>query len=80
MNSNYTKHFSKQPRPELNNAFKYDDVLQFYIKRFIPAEVLDEITPDLNRFGEKVVKEYIEYAEEAERYKPVLEQFDAWGK
>jgi hypothetical protein len=55
-------------------------VLQYYIKKFIPNNVLDEIWADLCRFGEKCVDEYIPYAEDAERNKPIFEKYDAWGK
>jgi hypothetical protein len=74
------KYFGKQQRPQLKNAFLSDEILQFYIKRFMDEKVLEEIWPDLVRFGNKVVDEYLPYAEDVERYKPVLEKYDAWGK
>jgi len=55
-------------------------VLQNYIDKFIPLKILEEIWSDLCRFGEKVVTEYIEHAEDAERNKPTFEKYDAWGK
>jgi hypothetical protein len=56
-------------------------VLQNYISKFIKdKEFLKEITPDLTKFGEKCSKEYIKLAEECERFKPVFEKYDAWGK
>ena len=54
--------------------------MQNYVKKFIPSYVLEEIWPDLVCFGSKVVGEYIEYAEDAERFKPIFEKYDAWGK
>jgi hypothetical protein len=54
--------------------------MQNYVKKFIPLNVLEEIWPDLVGFGSKVVGEYIEYAEDAERFKPIFEKYDAWGK
>jgi hypothetical protein len=54
--------------------------LQKYVKKYIPLNVLEEIWPDLVGFGSKVVGEYIEYAEDAERFKPIYEKYDAWGK
>jgi hypothetical protein len=55
-------------------------VLQLYLDKFIKKPVLEEIQADLHRFGEKCAKEYPKYAEESERYKPILEKYDAWGK
>jgi hypothetical protein len=56
-------------------------VLLYYSKKYIPDEnIYDEIRPDLVRFGYKCGIEYPKYAEESERYKPVLEKYDAWGK
>jgi hypothetical protein len=66
---------------KVNNILKLNNkVLQFYIKKFIPERILEQIRPDLIRFGDKVVNEYIPYAEDVERYKPILEKYDAWGK
>jgi hypothetical protein len=55
-------------------------VLHLYIKQFINKEVYEEILPDLYRFGDKCANVYPKQAEESERYKPVFEKYDAWGK
>ncbi len=80
-------HLNQQKAPKLYNQFKSDDgkivillVLQTYLVKFIPIDILKEIWADLYRFGEKCGREYPKYSEESERFKPILEKYDAWGK
>lgn len=68
-----------QSLPKLNNEFTDDIFLQDYLQTYLPADMLQAITPDLVQFGKRVAGECIEWAREAETNPPVLTQFDAWG-
>lgn len=75
------KFYNQQSAPELINEFTGDELLQYYTYKFIKNKHFMEIIyPDLVRFGEKCAKIYPNYAQEAERYKPILEKYDAYGK
>lgn len=39
----------------LKNQYEDDIVLKNILKRTMPKSVLDEIEPDLNRFGQRVI-------------------------
>ncbi len=69
-----------QDPPVLGNQFTDDDALQSVLRRLLPAGVLAEITPDLVRFGQRVVEDIVPLAEDAERNQPRLVQYDPWGR
>ena len=69
-----------QNAPEIKNTWKNDPVLQEYIKRVIPAAYQPEITNHLNAVGEKACGEWLRWSRLAEAHKPVLTQFDPWGR
>lgn len=48
----------------MKNQYEDDIVLKNILKRIMPKSVLDDIEPDLNRFGERVIhgKIYICYS------------------
>lgn len=54
-------------------------MLQSYVHRYIPEEILAPIETDLIRFGERVATEVYELGLQCEREPPQLLQFDAWG-
>src|SRR6056297_1638108 len=69
-----------QPKPHLDNEFNDDQFLQDYLKAYLPAKVMAEIRPDLERMGKRVAGELLDYSRDAENNPPKLVQFDAWGK
>jgi len=69
-----------QKAPKLTNEFTSDEFLQDYLEGFMPAEYLEEIRPDLVRFGERVATELVEYANACENNPPKLLNFNAWGE
>src|SRR5687768_5728333 len=69
-----------QTPPELLNQYEDDEVLKSFLRRYLPASTLKDIEPDLKRFGEKVAKEVLEMALEAEENPPVHVPYDPWGK
>lgn len=68
-----------QSSPQLENQYTGDAVLQSYVHRYIPEEILAPIETDLIRFGERVATEVYELGLQCEREPPQLLQFDAWG-
>ncbi|KAK9479052.1 acyl-CoA dehydrogenase/oxidase C-terminal [Lipomyces japonicus] len=52
----------------------------FYIAQYIPGDILKNVVPDLQVFGDYVVSEEIfSWVADAERNCPHIEQFDAFG-
>lgn len=70
----------KQQAPELKNEFLEDEFLLDYLSVNMPEEIMDEIRPDLERFGERVATELIEYANACENNPPKLISYNAWGE
>ncbi|MCO5230317.1 MAG: acyl-CoA dehydrogenase family protein [Chitinophagales bacterium] len=69
-----------QDEPLLTNEYTQDEFLQDYLETYLPNEVMNEIRPDLERFGKKVATELIEYANACENNPPKLISFNAWGE
>ncbi len=69
-----------QKAPKLGNEFLDDRFLRDYLAANLPEDVLQEITPDLERFGRLVATDCIRWAREAETNPPKLTQFDAFGR
>jgi len=69
-----------QEEPTLHNQYLSDSLLQSYLKRVIPKEILHEIEPDLVRFGERVATDVYELSLDCERNPPSLVQYNAWGR
>lgn len=69
-----------QNGPELSNTFAHDTVLKEYINKTIPKTYLDKINQHLNKVGELAAHEWLTLSRRAENEKPVLTQFNEWGK
>ncbi|XP_066293808.1 acyl-CoA dehydrogenase family member 11-like [Branchiostoma lanceolatum] len=69
-----------QDRPRLTNMYLEDVTLRSYLKRVMPKEVLQAITPDLERFGHRVATDIGDLGRECELNPPYLNQYDAWGR
>ncbi|MHA1989569.1 MAG: acyl-CoA dehydrogenase family protein [Candidatus Hodarchaeales archaeon] len=68
-----------QEGPELMNQFNDDLLLQSYLKRILPENMYNEIKPDLERLGDRVIKDIYDMALQAEDEEPYLKQFNVWG-
>lgn len=53
-----SKYFT-QEGPRIGNQYDEDAVLQGFLKRKLPSEVLRSIEPDLQRFGDRQVFCYL---------------------
>ncbi|RWS05252.1 putative acyl-CoA dehydrogenase AidB-like protein, partial [Dinothrombium tinctorium] len=69
-----------QQKPSLNNAFTDDGFVQRLIRHYLPKNVLTEVTPDLTRFGERIVSEIEDIGRQCELQQPKLYFDDGWGK
>jgi alkylation response protein AidB-like acyl-CoA dehydrogenase len=68
-----------QTPPALGNQFTEDELLISYLKFRLPEKMFDEVFLTLSRFGERVVKDILYHARDAEEHPPVHIAFDAWG-
>ena len=58
---------------ELKNQYEDDQVLQHFLKENISSQSFEYITTDLIRFGERVISDILEVAEQAEKETPLIE-------
>ncbi|XP_075425000.1 acyl-CoA dehydrogenase family member 11-like isoform X2 [Ascaphus truei] len=68
-----------QEQPRLGNQFLEDALLQGYLKRHLPPQVLEEVSRDFERFGCRLVDEIDSLGRECELNPPQLQHYDAWG-
>jgi alkylation response protein AidB-like acyl-CoA dehydrogenase len=71
--------FFQEP-PTLTNTFRSDTALREHLERLLPAEVLAEVTPELDAMGEAAAGGLARLGAEAEAAPPRLVQFDPWGR
>jgi alkylation response protein AidB-like acyl-CoA dehydrogenase len=71
--------FFQEP-PRLPNTYRSDVVLREYLGRLLPAEVLAQVSPELDRMGGAAAGELAPLAEEAEANPPRLVHYDPWGR
>ena len=70
--------FNQSP-PALGNQFDDDRVLQSYLRRVLPQEVLAEIEPALREMGELAGGDLYQLQLADRLNEPVLTQWDPWG-
>src|SRR5690349_3790411 len=68
-----------QAPPTLGNQFDDDRVLQSFLRRRVPQDVLVSITPSLARLGERAAGDLWAAATAAYGEEPELVQWDPWG-
>jgi alkylation response protein AidB-like acyl-CoA dehydrogenase len=69
-----------QDSPRLGNQYTSDALLRSYLKHRLPAEALEAVEPDLQRFGERVATEILALGNVAESDPPQHVPYDAWGR
>ncbi|XP_013056650.3 acyl-CoA dehydrogenase family member 11-like isoform X1 [Anser cygnoides] len=69
-----------QERPETGNQYLEDALLRGYLKAHLPPKVLEEVSQDLERFGNRLLTEVKPLGWECELNPPVFRQYDAWGQ
>ncbi|MBN9351635.1 MAG: acyl-CoA dehydrogenase family protein [Chitinophagaceae bacterium] len=69
-----------QDSPRLINEYLNDKFLLDYLKVYLPRNILEEISPDLSRFGKRAATELVDYASACESNPPQLISYNAWGE
>lgn len=69
-----------QAGPALGNQYEDDAVLQAWLRRHLPAAVLEVIQPGLIRLGARVATEFLAMAADAETRPPRHIPYDPWGR
>ena len=68
-----------QTPPVLGNQFESDRVLQSFLRRRVPADVLAAMTPSLTRMGARAVGDLLDASVASYGEEPELVQWDPWG-
>ncbi|MGA9851448.1 MAG: acyl-CoA dehydrogenase family protein [Gammaproteobacteria bacterium] len=76
---NEGQEFFQEP-PVLGNQYRDDGVLRSWLKARLPAEVLREIEPGLERLGSRAAGDMLAMAADAEAHPPRHVPYDAWGR
>lgn len=69
-----------QSAPQLENSYTSDDFLRSYLGRHLPAAMLNEVEPELTRFGERCATEILALGDAAEANPPRHVPYDPWGR
>jgi alkylation response protein AidB-like acyl-CoA dehydrogenase len=69
-----------QEPPHLGNQWREDRTLQALLRRVIPADVLREMEPSLERMGALAAGELLDLAIANRHNEPVHVPYDAWGQ
>jgi len=78
--SSSTEGFFQDP-PIVLNQLDDDVALQRSLKLFLPDSLRHEVTPELHRFGDKILsKQVMTLVADAEKNLPYLKTFSTWGK
>ncbi|EFA75651.1 Probable acyl-CoA dehydrogenase [Heterostelium album PN500] len=72
--------YFQQEAPRLGNQYLEDSYLIESLKRVVPSNYLNEIEPDLVRFGDRVMGDILEYGRACENNPPKHVAYDAWGR
>ena len=69
-----------QDPPRLGNQFLEDSALRRVLERKLSSAAAAAITPDLERFGQRVIEDIAQWGDDANAVEPRLVQFDPWGR
>ena len=69
-----------QAAPRLGNQYDGDALLRGYLRWRLPANMFDDIEPNLRRLGQRVVTDILALGEAAEASPPRHVPYDAWGR
>ena len=71
--------FYQEP-PELDNQYLQDPVLQRFLMRVLPHDILQAARPQLERLGHRAVTDLNDLAQQAELQQPRHVPYDPWGR
>ncbi|XP_052545673.1 acyl-CoA dehydrogenase family member 11-like isoform X3 [Tympanuchus pallidicinctus] len=69
-----------QERPEPGNQYLEDALLRSYLQAHLPPKVLEEVSQELEGFGNRLLTKIRSLGWECELNPPVFRQYDAWGQ
>lgn len=69
-----------QSSPQLKNQYLDDELLQSYLERSLPGEILEKIKPGLVALGDRTIKEVYPLGLQAEAQPPRHVALDPWGR
>ncbi|MBU6469399.1 MAG: acyl-CoA dehydrogenase family protein [Gammaproteobacteria bacterium] len=69
-----------QDAPVLGNQYRGDAALQAWLKAYLPAEILKQITPGLDRLGARAAGDMLAMAADADAHPPQHVPYDPWGR
>lgn len=69
-----------QDEAKITNTYDSDETLKNHINQVIPDNYKKDIITHLRQVGEKASGEWLNWAVESEENKPILTQFDPWGR
>jgi alkylation response protein AidB-like acyl-CoA dehydrogenase len=69
-----------QDPPKLGNQYDDDALLRAYLRWRLPANMVAEIEPDLQRLGHRAATDILALGESAEASPPRHVPYDAWGR
>ncbi|XP_040504202.1 acyl-CoA dehydrogenase family member 11 isoform X2 [Gallus gallus] len=69
-----------QERPEPGNQYLEDALLRSYLEAHLPPKVLEEVSQELEGFGNRLLTKIRPLGWECELNPPVFRQYDAWGQ
>jgi len=69
-----------QEQPRLGNQYDDDAMLRSYLRWRLPAKLLAQVEPDLQRLGHRAATDILALGEEAEASPPRHVPYDAWGR
>jgi alkylation response protein AidB-like acyl-CoA dehydrogenase len=69
-----------QDGPQLKNQYDDDPLLRLYLKRALPAPMIQKIEGDLRSLGARAATDILELGDSAEKNPPLHIPFDAWGR
>lgn len=69
-----------QLAPKLNNQYTSDRLLQLYLRRRLPADILAQISPALHEMGDLAANELYQLQLADRLNEPELNQWNAWGE
>ena len=69
------------PTSPVENPFSWDHVYQRILAWYLPADVYQQVSPQLLRFGEEAISPRVnDWIANAEKQEPYVKQYDAWGR
>jgi hypothetical protein len=65
----------------LGNPYTSDLIFQRILSWYLPPHVLEDVVPQLKRFGDETISSQVwDWISDAERHPPTAKQYNVWGR